>query len=26
MAAPLESENIPSPEKILRNIKDLVGK
>ena len=26
MAAPLENENLPSPEKILRNIKELLGK
>jgi len=26
MAAPLENENIPSPEKLLRNIKELLGK
>ena len=26
MAEPLENENLPSPEKILRNIKDLLGK
>ncbi len=26
MAAPLENENLPSPDKILRNIKDLLGK
>jgi 2-oxoisovalerate dehydrogenase E1 component len=26
MAAPLENENIPSPEKILRHIKEMVGK
>jgi len=26
MAAPLEHENLPSPEKLLRNIKELVGK
>ncbi len=26
MAEPLENENLPSPEKILRNIKELVGR
>ncbi|HCU36466.1 MAG TPA: pyruvate dehydrogenase [Armatimonadetes bacterium] len=26
MAAPLEEENIPSPEKVLRNIKEVLGK
>ncbi len=26
MAAPLERENLPSPEKVLRNIKELLGK
>jgi 2-oxoisovalerate dehydrogenase E1 component len=26
MAAPLEAENLPSPEKVLRNIRQMVGK